>query len=82
MSLSRTGKNQFKAEIKFRDDQGNVNTRHFEGSLDQIRKDVEQQRDLPKAERQHLLDALQMSANPGEEFPFGPLFRDFDRNNE
>lgn len=80
MSLERSGKDHFKAEIKFRDDQGKVDTRHFEGSLDEIRKDVEKQRDLPQAERQHLLDALQASEHPNQGFPFGPMFRDFDRN--
>ena len=40
-------KNHFKAEIRYRDDRGNVESRHFEGTPDQIRQHLEDQKDLP-----------------------------------
>lgn len=82
MSLERLDKNRFRAEIKYRDDNGKVDTRRFEGTMEEIRKDIASQHDLPSVERQHLLDAV--SGQPAEfQFPnFGPMFRDFDRNQQ
>jgi hypothetical protein len=40
LTLSRTGDNNFKAEIKFRDDTGKLETHNFKGTRQQIRKDI------------------------------------------
>jgi serine protease Do len=71
LMLSRTDKDHFKAEIKYRNEQGKLETRDFQGTRDQIRKDIEAQKDLPTNERQQLLRATSLSSNPWEEaFPF------------
>ncbi|HEX4000476.1 MAG TPA: PDZ domain-containing protein [Pirellulales bacterium] len=60
LSLERTGKDQFKAEIKFRDKQGKIDTRTFQGNREEIRKDILSQNDLPKSERHQLLGSLRL----------------------
>ena len=71
LTLSRTDKDHFKAEIKYRDEKGRVETRDFQGTREQIRKDIEAQKDLPSNERQQLLRAVSMSRYPLEtEFPY------------
>lgn len=60
LSLERTGKDQYKAEIKFRDKQGKVDTRTFQGNREQIRKDIMAQKDLPRSERRQLLGSLRL----------------------
>ncbi len=71
LTLSRTDKDHFKAEIKYRNEQGKLETRDFQGTREQIRKDIEAQKDLPTNERQQLLRATSLSSNPWEEaFPF------------
>ena len=64
--LQRQGENHFKATIKYRDDRGKTSTREFQGSIADIRKDVEAQRDLPAIERHHLLRALAAPEQPSE----------------
>lgn len=71
LTLSRTGKDQFKAEIKFRNDSDKLETKDFQGTRDQIRKDINAQKDLPTNEREQLLRAISLSRNPWEaEFPY------------
>jgi len=65
MTISRVDKDHFKAEIKYRDKEGKVETRTFEGTHDDLRKAIEAQKDLPDSEREHLLRALDM---PGHGF--------------
>lgn len=60
MSLERTGKDQYKTEIKFRDKQGKIDSRTFQGSREQIRKDIMSQTDLPKSEQRQLLGSLRL----------------------
>jgi len=66
LSIERTGKDQFKAEIKFRDNQGKIDARTFQGTRAEIRKDILAQRDLPRSERRQLLGSLRL---PMELFP-------------
>jgi hypothetical protein len=71
LTLSRTDKDKFKAEIKYRDEQGKLETRDFKGTREQIRDDINAQRDLPANERQQLLRAISLSSNPWEAaFPY------------
>ncbi len=63
MTLTRTDNNRFKAEIKFRDDQGKTDSRTFEGTRDEIRRDILAEKQLPADERQHLLHALNLTSN-------------------
>jgi membrane-associated protease RseP (regulator of RpoE activity) len=71
LTLSRVDKDHYKAEIKFRDDHGKLESRAFQGTREQIRNDVEAQKDLPANERNQLLRAIAMSNRPLEmAFPF------------
>lgn len=76
MTLTRIGENRFKAEIKYRDKEGKVDARAFEGTRDELRKAIESERGMPDAERGHLLRALDMS---GQSAMFGQgVIWDFD----
>ncbi len=61
MMLTQTGKNQFKAQIRYRNDDGELETRSFQGTRDELQKDITSQKDLPKSERDHLLNALNLT---------------------
>jgi len=62
MTLTRLDNNRFRTEIKYRDQQGKLETRTFEGTRDDIHKKIEAQRDLPADERDHLLRAIDVTA--------------------
>ena len=64
LSLTRVDKNNFKAEIKYRDKNGKVETHNFQGSREQLRKDITGEKNLPTSERNQLLTQLSMSRNP------------------
>ncbi|HWA98000.1 MAG TPA: hypothetical protein VG713_05885, partial [Pirellulales bacterium] len=74
MTITQVDKNKFKAEIAYRDKDGKVEKRQFEGTRDELRRDIEQQKDLPASEREHLLSALGLGQNDMDDFfPFwGP----------
>jgi len=77
MSLSRVGDDQFKAEIKYRDDNGKIETHTFQGTREELRNDIEGEKDLPANERNHLLRSLDLARRPFDlEFPVMPLIRD------
>lgn len=59
IALSRLGENRFRAEIRYRDDRGKLQARVFEGTPDEIRKDVAAEKHLPTKEREHLLRVLE-----------------------
>lgn len=69
MNLTRLDANRFRAEIKYRDTAGKIDTRVFEGTREELRNKIESAKDMPRAERGHLLSALDM---PGAGFEFGP----------
>ena len=58
MSLKKLADGTFKAEIRFLGDDGKLVNKEFTGSRDAIRDQLMSQRDLPRAERFQLLDAL------------------------
>lgn len=66
MTLTRTGENKYRAEIKFRDTEGKVETRSFEGTREEIRKAIVADKNLPAVERDHLLGALDAADQPLE----------------
>lgn len=83
MTLRKTGDNKFKVEIAYLDKSGKKQQHTFEGTRDEIRHDIEQEKDLPASERSHLLSSLGLP-NLGEDrsarFPawnFGPLGRSY-----
>jgi membrane-associated protease RseP (regulator of RpoE activity) len=65
MSLARVDRNKFKAEIRYRDDRGNIESHHFQGTPDELRHDIKDQKDLPRAERDRLLQALNVATTSG-----------------
>jgi len=75
MTLTQDSENHFKAQIKYRDNQGKVDTRNFAGTRHEIRKAIEAQKDLPATERDHLLRAIDM---PKGLFGVDLHERDFD----
>lgn len=62
MTLTRVDESHFKAQIKYRDNNGKVETHNFAGTRDEIRKAIEGQKDLPANERDHLLRAMDVPA--------------------
>jgi PDZ domain len=63
LSLNRLGEDKFKIEIKYRDTNGKMESRKFEGSREEIRQAIEAQKDLPDNERNHLLRGLDLENN-------------------
>ncbi|HEX4130036.1 MAG TPA: PDZ domain-containing protein [Pirellulales bacterium] len=75
LSITRVGKDKFKAEVAYRDTQGKVEKRQFEGSREEIRDAIEKQNDLPDMERHQLLAGLGIADEPADEwFEFPPAF--------
>lgn len=60
MTLSALGDKRFKAEINYRDDQGKRQHKEFQGSRQEIRDSVNQEKDLPAIERDKLLRGLDL----------------------
>lgn len=81
LTLTRIDEQNFKAEIRFRDDEGKVETHTFEGTREQIRKAVEAQKHLPETERRHLLRSLALPDGTGipglRMLPDGEIIFDF-----
>lgn len=81
LTLRKTGDNKFKVEIQYLDKAGKVQRHAFEGSRDEIRRDIDAEKDLPASERQHLLSGLGLSSSGADRaagFPgrgFGPWGR-------
>ncbi|HEY2839435.1 MAG TPA: PDZ domain-containing protein, partial [Pirellulales bacterium] len=71
MTLTREDNGKFKAEIKYKNDQGKTDSVQFEGTRDELRKDIDARQDLPANEREHLMRALDL---PTHEFSFPNVF--------
>jgi len=69
ITLTRTDDTHFKADVAYKDDKGNVQRKHFDGTRDEIRSKIEAEKDMPAAEREQLLHALDLKPR-GFEFPF------------
>ncbi|MBN1908203.1 MAG: PDZ domain-containing protein [Pirellulales bacterium] len=61
LMLTRVNENQFKVEIKFRNQQGQQDSRTFEGTRQQLLKAIESEQGLPEMQRGHLLRALALA---------------------
>ncbi|HWB14613.1 MAG TPA: PDZ domain-containing protein [Pirellulales bacterium] len=64
LTLSRVDNEHFRATIKYRNEDGKVVTHRFKGTREEIRQDIEEERDLPANERTHLLRALGLEGRP------------------
>jgi hypothetical protein len=58
LTLSRIDEDHFRATIRYRNEDGNLVTHRFKGTREEIRRDIEEERDLPANERAHLLRSL------------------------
>jgi hypothetical protein len=58
MTLRSLGKGRYHVDIGFETKEGKVEHRTFEGTREEIHKDIMAQKDLPDSERAHLLRAL------------------------
>ncbi len=58
LTLKNLGENRFKVEIEYRGNEGKTEHRAFEGTLDDIRAAVDKAKDVPWAERHHVLESL------------------------
>jgi hypothetical protein len=69
MALTKMGDDRFKVEIAYLDQQGKMEHRTFEGSRQQIQRDIQAQKDLPQEERGQLLRSLDLRGNFQFDFP-------------
>jgi hypothetical protein len=67
LSLDKVGSDKYKAVIGYLTEDGKHQRREFQGSRDDIRRQILAQKDLPPVERDQLLDAL---SSRGNVFPF------------
>ncbi len=74
MKLTRLDDKRWKAEIEYRNKDQKKEHKSFEGTLAEIRKKVQAEKDLPQNERMHLLHALNPNGSVFEFHspPFGP----------
>lgn len=63
MKLSRTGEHTFSAEIEYKNKEGKKETKKFAGSREEIRKAIQNDKDMPHEDREHLLRALNMGSH-------------------
>lgn len=68
LSLKSLGDHRYRAEIGYELKDGNIEHKLFEGTREEIRRDIAAQKDLPTNEREHLLRALNLP-NREAEFP-------------
>jgi membrane-associated protease RseP (regulator of RpoE activity) len=69
MKLSKLEDHRWNAEIEFRNKDGKKETKKFTGTRDEIRKQIQGEKDMPREEQEHLLRALNMHS-PIFEFHF------------
>ncbi|HEY2785170.1 MAG TPA: PDZ domain-containing protein [Fimbriiglobus sp.] len=69
IQLSRVDANHWKAEVKFRNKDGKITDKKFQGTRDDIRKDVKAEKSLPANEREQLLRVFDVD-EPVFEFHF------------
>jgi hypothetical protein len=58
MTLRKIGDHRFKVEIQYLDKSGKKEQHAFEGTREEIRRDIAAEKDLPANERNHLLSSL------------------------
>jgi len=72
MKLTRLDAKRWHAEIEYRTKEGKKESKTFEGTREEIRKDIQADKNLPANERNHLLRAMNVH-NPIFEFHFLPF---------
>jgi membrane-associated protease RseP (regulator of RpoE activity) len=68
LALTRIDHQRFRAEISYRDDSGKIVRHKFEGTPEELRKDISGEKDLPREEREQLLGVLQSPLSPAAPF--------------
>jgi hypothetical protein len=69
MTLTKVGNDHFNVEIAYLNKQGKMEHRTFEGSRQDIHRDIQAQKDLPPEERGQLLRALDLRGEFQFDFP-------------
>jgi len=69
LSLTSQGNGRYKAAVDYLDAKGQKQHLEFEGTRDEIRKEIQGRDDLPVELRQQLLEALDLDRNPWGMFP-------------
>lgn len=60
LTLKKLGEDKFRAEVQYLDKEGKTKKHVFEGTRDEIRKAIEEDKDLKPQERAHLLRSLNL----------------------
>jgi len=74
LNLTRIDDKRFKVDIKFRDDKGKVEQKHFEGTRQEIQQAIQKAKDMPASEREHLLRSLDLGQGGYSSFMFPPMY--------
>lgn len=69
LTLKKLGDDKFRAEVQYLDKKGKTEKHVFEGTREEIRKSIEEKKDLKPHERGHLLRSLNLR-NREDDFPF------------
>jgi hypothetical protein len=69
LSLKKINKDKFRAEVQYLDKENKTRKHVFEGTREEIRKDIQSQKDLKPEERAQLLRSLGLASS--DQFPFG-----------
>jgi hypothetical protein len=79
LSLDKLNGDKYKAEIGYLAKDGTHKRLEFKGTRDEIRQQIQAQKDLPATERDQLLDALSSrdDAFPFHNWPFMPFDQEF-----
>jgi hypothetical protein len=75
LTLKKLKDNKFQAEVQYLDKDGKQRKHKFEGTRDEIEKDIEAEKDLRPNERAHLLQALGLG-NSNNNRQFSPFWFD------
>ncbi len=68
MTLKNLGNHQFKVEIKYLNQDGKLEAHAFKGTMDEIHKAINHEKDLPNLERNQLLRSLNLPGYADEPF--------------
>lgn len=69
MSIKKLGDDKYQVEINYRTKDEKIQHQTFEGTREEIRKDIQTRKDLPEDERADLLHALDMSTGDHPQMP-------------
>jgi hypothetical protein len=73
LTLKKLDDNRYRAEIDYLDKDGQKQHHRFEGTREEIRSQIQAEKDLPSDEREHLLRGLNLQGQPVmPDFWYGP----------